>query len=184
MVKSKQEKSEDLARRFAEADQSEWGRLTEGSDFRAAVCELQRRYGLPLPDAQKSFKWMGWTEPIDVDKDTMQIIFGPHGQRRKKMQQEVKELMQRFGIPEKWYTSVLRMVIRGYNTPDRLSLGPDFEIPPFPQPMRNNPRKNDWRPLLEWHKRHPDVSITQIAKMIHRNRVTVSRKLDEFDNMK
>lgn len=56
--------------------------------------------------------------------------------------------------------------------------------PPAPQPMIDNPRKLDWRPLWEWHKRHPDVTLNEIAKKLNYNPVTVRRKLAELDSDK
>lgn len=54
--------------------------------------------------------------------------------------------------------------------------------PPRPQPMKNYPRKLDWRPLWEWRKRHPDITLDEIAKKLNYNPVTVRRKLAELDN--
>lgn len=52
---------------------------------------------------------------------------------------------------------------------------------PHPQPMRDNKRKLDWRPVWEWRNRHPDVSDAEIAKLLGKNRVTVSRSLEKLD---
>ena len=52
---------------------------------------------------------------------------------------------------------------------------------PHPQHARDNKRKLDWRPVWEWRSRHPDVSDTEIAKMLGKNRVTVSRALEKLD---
>ena len=35
--------------------------------------------------------------------------------------------------------------------------------PPQPQPMASNPRRLDWRPVLEWSLIHPNVTIEEIA---------------------
>ena len=37
--------------------------------------------------------------------------------------------------------------------------------PPRPQPVKNNPRKLDWTPLWEWSQRHPDVDISEMARL-------------------
>jgi hypothetical protein len=56
--------------------------------------------------------------------------------------------------------------------------------PPKPQPMRDHPRKLDWRPLWEWHKRHPDITQAEIAKAIDRSHDTVRKKLAALNSMK
>lgn len=38
--------------------------------------------------------------------------------------------------------------------------------PPKPAKDKNNPRKLDWRPVYEWHKRHPLFRLEEIAKKI------------------
>ena len=56
--------------------------------------------------------------------------------------------------------------------------------PPQPQPMQGNTRKLDWQPVVEWHKRHPNVTQDEIARMLHRRPDTVRHKLSEFDAAK
>jgi len=50
--------------------------------------------------------------------------------------------------------------------------------PPLPVQVG---RKMDWRPVWEWHHRNPEVTHGQIAQMLRRNRVTVSRALERLD---
>jgi hypothetical protein len=45
--------------------------------------------------------------------------------------------------------------------------------------MKNNPRKLDWRPLTEWRRRHPEITVTEIAKALGKSRSYVSMKLSE-----
>lgn len=52
---------------------------------------------------------------------------------------------------------------------------------PHPKFMRDSSRQLDWRPVWEWRNRHPDVSDAEIAKMLGKNRVTVSRALEKLD---
>lgn len=57
----------------------------------------------------------------------------------------------------------------------------DLDPPPQPQPFRNNQKKKDWRPVWEWHKRHPDVTFEEIAEMMGLNPTTVKRHLGEIE---
>lgn len=51
--------------------------------------------------------------------------------------------------------------------------------PPRPTPMKDNPRRKDWRPVYEWYLRHPGVTMQEIAEMLGYNENTVRRKLAE-----
>lgn len=53
--------------------------------------------------------------------------------------------------------------------------------PPKPVRDRNNPRKLDWRPVYEWHKRHPLFTLEEIAKKIGFPAHRVKLKLSEFE---
>jgi hypothetical protein len=53
--------------------------------------------------------------------------------------------------------------------------------PPQPQPMKDNPREKDWRPVWEWRKRHPGVTHQEIAKMLSYSPTTVRHKLAQFE---
>jgi hypothetical protein len=53
--------------------------------------------------------------------------------------------------------------------------------PPQPLPVRVGAKPLDWRPVWEWHKRHPSVSDREIALMLDKNRVTVSREFEKLD---
>ncbi len=52
--------------------------------------------------------------------------------------------------------------------------------PPFPVKIG---RRKDWRPVWEWRNRNPGVRDIEIAKMLGLNRVTVSRALNNLDNI-
>lgn len=56
-----------------------------------------------------------------------------------------------------------------------------FDKPPHPQPMKDDPAKMDWRPVWEWHNRHPEITDKEIAQMLGVNRVTVTRRFNELD---
>jgi len=55
---------------------------------------------------------------------------------------------------------------------------------PKPQPMKNNPRKLDWRPVWEWRKRHPGITHEEIAKMLGYTPDYVRHKLAELNQDK
>ena len=52
-----------------------------------------------------------------------------------------------------------------------------------PRPARNaaDPRKRDWRPLYEWHKRHPLFSIAEIAEKVGLAPETVRRGFHKLE---
>ncbi len=50
------------------------------------------------------------------------------------------------------------------------------EQPPGPKTIPGS-RKVDWRPVWEWHKRHPDVTLRQLAKAISRDPSYVRRQM-------
>lgn len=56
--------------------------------------------------------------------------------------------------------------------------------PPKPIKDKNNPRKLDWRPVYEWHKRHPLFTLEEIAKKIGYPPHRVRLKLSELESKK
>jgi len=56
--------------------------------------------------------------------------------------------------------------------------------PPPPARDKKHPRRLDWRPVYEWHKRHPLFTIAEIAKKIKHAPRTVRRKFAELENTK
>jgi hypothetical protein len=53
--------------------------------------------------------------------------------------------------------------------------------PPQPAKDKSRPRKLDWRPVYEWHKRHPLFTIEEIAKKINYAPQAVKRKFTELE---
>jgi len=217
--KPKEEIAEERISGFMEADKMEWERIISNSELRKAILVIQSKYGLPIP-ANRLFSWYGWEEPFDIDRQTGKLIFGELGQRREHLEEDVKKIAHIFNVPDKWVSSLDRMITLGGNFPDHLGAGfPSFQAikengrfkfeciitpetdlgnplvlyiikqwqannknePPQPQKMRGNTRKLDWRPVWEWRKRHPGVTIEEIAKLLGRNRVTVNRALMSLD---
>jgi hypothetical protein len=56
--------------------------------------------------------------------------------------------------------------------------------PPQPVKDKSHPRKLDWRPVYEWHKRHPLFTVEEIAKKINHAPQVVKQKLTEFEKDK
>jgi hypothetical protein len=56
--------------------------------------------------------------------------------------------------------------------------------PPKPVKDKSNPRKFDWRPLYEWHKRHALFTIEEIAKRVDHPPQAVSRAFAELEKDK
>jgi hypothetical protein len=59
--------------------------------------------------------------------------------------------------------------------------GGTLSTPPRPQRSKDNPRKLDWIPVWEWWKRHPDVEVNELARMLGYARSYLSRKLNEVE---
>jgi len=53
--------------------------------------------------------------------------------------------------------------------------------PPRPVKDKVNPLKLDWRPVYEWHKRHPLFAIEEIAKKINQAPKAVRREFAELE---
>lgn len=56
--------------------------------------------------------------------------------------------------------------------------------PPMPIRDKANPRKYDWRPVYEWHKRHPLFTIEEIAKKLGYTPQRIRLKFTELENDK
>lgn len=204
------------------ANRVEWERYLENSELMTEVKAIQKKYGLPLPTIQDVIGWMDWLEPIDINREKGELIFGKHGLRREKLLKDLDDLRKKYDIPSIYKRFLQRLVTTrdksflsgGYNPfPElRSRMGKDgkriFEClitpetdfenplvielikrwqlengasPPQPVLMRGDKRKLDWRLVWAWHKRHPDVTITEIAKSLSYNRVTVSRELNKIE---
>jgi hypothetical protein len=56
--------------------------------------------------------------------------------------------------------------------------------PPKPIRDKTNPRKLDWRPVYEWHKRHPLFTLEEIAKKLGYPAQRVRLKIAELEPKK
>ena len=52
--------------------------------------------------------------------------------------------------------------------------------PPAPVKAQNHPRKLDWRPVYDWHKRHPLFTVEEIAKKLNRPPQSVRQRFVEL----
>lgn len=120
--KTKEEKAEERMQGFLEADQMEWENIIANRGLMKAVCELQSKYGLPLP-MMDLMGWMGWEEPIEIDPDTDKVIFGERGQRREKPAHDIEKIAKDFSVPDKWASSLHGMVTTGQKGPDHMGAG-------------------------------------------------------------
>lgn len=216
-------KAEKRAWDFSKADFSEWNRVTENPGLNSEVIRLRESYGLPLDCVHISQcgDWLGWDEPLGFDLAGEIVTIGEKSRRREQLFTEVRELMARFDIPDKFNISIQNWVIlgrrvlgyanlgfpteQGYQSKDgkwihELIITPETDLgnplvieyinywqshfaqkPPQPKPLASHPRKLDWRPVWEWRNRHPQVTDREIAEMLNRNRVAVSRALERLD---
>lgn len=65
-----------------------------------------------------------------------------------------------------------------------LQMQKGFDAPPKPLPMKNDRRKLDWRPVWEWHKKHPEIGMNDLARLLGYERSYLSRKLNELEDLK
>ena len=55
----------------------------------------------------------------------------------------------------------------------------ETDPPPRPELMQDNTRRKDWRPVVEWHNRHPDFPVSKLAEFLNYNLAYFSRKIKE-----
>jgi hypothetical protein len=138
--------------------------------------ELARRFGVP-----DNFLWDMWQYLVigEITHDTHGAVGFPV------LHVDFREKTKSFGADY----SKEKMVITpetDIDNPEVLSSIREWQrrtrgTPPKPQPMEDNSRKLDWRPVWEWGKRHPSVTRNEIARMLDRDPVYVRRKLEELD---
>jgi len=195
---------------IAEADHSEWRRLVEDNqELQAEIRDVCARYRLPVSMAE----WCEIDLSDESNKDLMTQLPKDIVELEKKYRIPAKfhqTLWNRVVHNNNWpiiteggqpvfhfgeIGSSEEGKVRLEITPETVVDNPlvleaicrwqrqNYEPCPQPQPMKGNPRKKDWRPVVEWHKRHPEVTQDQIARLLYVNSVTVRRKLSEFDNL-
>jgi len=182
--------------RSGQAETDEWQRrVREDDNFQADMREVRKRLGLPADNLTIETNQAAWREVATlIAKHQLpsrwhlllwvELVEGPSG--------------------SPWDVSFPES--RSYQLPDggerhELIITPDIDItnrlilnhivqwqrehvaqPPRPQPMRGDSRKLDWRPVLEWRKRHPSFSHEDIAAMLGYRSDTVRKKLAELES--
>jgi len=155
---------------FSKADESEWERITENPELHVAVYRLQMEYGFPLSGVRAMVDWMGWSEPIEIDKEKGELIFGFRGMRRQELDQKLKLLEKEFDISNRWSDSLRSWVMTGGERPTFLRFGfPDIrcqkkdgklilELIITPETDLDNPLIQDYiKKFQEWFKEVPPM---------------------------
>lgn len=178
LPKNKIEKLWEKLHGFAQADKMEWERLIENPELIKGVQNLRARFDLPVSSFYDYHAWVGVFEPTLVKNKNGRIVFGEKLQRLQKFNQEKDKLAAEFKIPDKFLGNFHNWICMGNNCMLGFTM---FVCPPQPQPLRNNKKKKDYRPIWEWEKRHPYFSRKQIAEMLNIHVVTLKRRLEEID---
>lgn len=187
---------------IAEADRSEYERLVrDNAELRQRLKTLQGRYGFPL-SVPEFTRWM------DRNREQFMTL-----QRELKTIMQELSIPDRWWSPVLYITGTYKPLGVAFdmgfpgmaaNGDLIITTSTDFANPivqdailqmqrtaieerdpiPKPHPMKNNKRKLDWRPISEWHKRHPNVTHDEIAKHLGYTPQRVRLKLAELDNDK
>lgn len=149
-----------------EADRSEWERcVIENRAFQKAFQILCDHYQLPKPSTKAGFHWM--------DKNYDEFS---------RFRNDLDYLLIKYSIPPKWSRNIECKALFGeYSEP---SFGEVFQggWPPSPKVIKDHPRlKKDWRPVWEWHKKNPEIRMSDLARMIGCSYGTLRRKMSEID---
>lgn len=202
-------KYEKRLRAIANANKSEYQRLVEDNkELQAELVAIRGKYGLPSANDEHAYqKYHQWLDAaritpteaaLDADIDE---IAKKHGVA--KWRKEIKNLAtygRAFAVFSMGLPGTQYIHNADGTTTYKPDIPPDFDatnpiavealtriqaqnqdVPPSPQPMKDDPTKTDWRPVWEWHHRHPEVPDKEIAQMLGVNRVTVTRHFNELD---
>ncbi len=183
---------------IAKSSSAEWERrVTRNDALMKQICELQAHYGLPL-DGRNLDAWLDDRETLlTFIYDLHQLIRlydlpdEWHDNLFQFIVSKTPMLSFSVGFPAVSYpehsivihtdTDISNPVVQRYIERRRRQLILRADPPPKPEPMKDNPRKLDWAPLVNWAKRHPEFTSKDIADLLHYNPVTIRRKLLEFD---
>jgi len=191
---------------IAEVNKQEWQRLVvDNRELHADLRTLRVRYGFPLPNLSAVVRWLDNTSPqvqcqLNREIDDLAVKHGippkwrspvwylailgrpiglsysmgfPSGRC---MRDESGHLRHEIIIDSE--TAVGNPHVQEFME----SIQRQFlEGPPMPQPMKSNPRKLDWQPVWEWHRKHPDTSLKEIAEMLGYSYGYIRQKLAGFD---
>ncbi len=193
---SEDERSAQLLRRRVEADEDEWQRrVIDNDEVQSDLQAIATKIGLPDEDASP--------QKLDLLKEYLEALCAKYGFPAHwagalfvRLHQGVSVTPWRVHFPievtyrDKWERRTPALVI----LPDldvsnpfilryiRVWQAQFLEPVPSPEPMRGNRRKKDWRPVLEWRKRHPWRTLEYISEQLHFAPATVRRKLAELES--
>ncbi len=120
------------ANNFGNSELVEGKRLIENPELKSAILKIQTKYNLPLHIEKNVIffespiytSWMGWEasdKKTKIEKD----------KRRKKISQEVKELMDKFKIRSVYFGSLFNTILIGDDFPSYQTKGfPTFKYRP------------------------------------------------------
>jgi hypothetical protein len=189
MKKNKIKKAErdwKMRQGFALANKMQWQRLIESPELIQAAQNFRSCYNLPLPETKNLIQrsgdyrnWMGAYKPLVVKDKNGKSVLAEHLIRFERFSRDKEKLEAQFNIPKKFQFNFHSWLCWGDSCLLGFSPGPG--TPPLPKPYANNPKKDDWRPVLEWELRHPDISRDKIGSMLNLSRSTVNRHLKEIE---
>ena len=196
--------------RISGADQKEWERLFVGNNqLDTDMKALQKKWNRPFPDSRAQVRWVeGFFlandfEPLLIFQNEIAALAVKHKIPKRWIDSlkgwantgKMRSGSLSFGLPGVQYVGE-----RGSKRQE-IVLGPDVDvsnpivqeyiallrrlapenIPPQPQPMKDNKRKLDWRPVWEWEQRRPYLNRKEIASLLNRDYSSVKKKLEELD---
>ena len=182
--------------RSGQAESDEWQRcVVENTNLQAEMSEIRGWLGLPAERVSEATKQAVWQE-VTALTAKYQLPARWHLMLCVALEEGARGIPVDMNLPES----------RSYHLPDggerhELIITPDTDITnplvldrivqwqrehvepcPRPQPMPGDSRKHDWRPILEWRKRHPTFTHEDIAKLIRQRPDRVRKKLAELES--
>jgi hypothetical protein len=186
---------------------SEWQRtVVENPEFVAAIQQLRQSLGLPVSGFVAFVRWLDNTDPEVRQqlRKAIEELIQKHNVRKEWAEAIWNRVIGGDDFPLGPRLSTGLPWVRGWHDGERfrdeLVIDEDVDLenpivqdyikqlrdairstPPMPQPSKDNPRKLDWIPVWEWSKRHPDVEVNELARMLGYRREYLSRKLSEVE---
>jgi hypothetical protein len=196
--------------KIADADKSEWQRTVEDNrEFAEDIKQLRLSFGLPVVGFMAFIAWLD-NAKFGTEKrlgEEIKVLMKKHNIRAKwfiairdrviggddfligptfeggfpgsRSWLDGENIKQELIIDEN--VALDNPIVQNYI---KQMLDHSRSTPPQPQPTKNNLRKLDWTPVWEWWKRHPDVGVNELARMLGYDRSYMSRKLNEIEEAK
>ncbi|MCX7841253.1 MAG: hypothetical protein N2559_17585 [Anaerolineae bacterium] len=100
---------------FRQAEDVEFKRIFEDVDLQTEIRRILRKYGLPIPEKELD-DWLGYNDLnaglIGISQ-SRELIWNKRAQRRINLEQDMQEIEQRFGIPQKFKSCLFDLVVIG-----------------------------------------------------------------------